>query len=312
MNCHIKNVQRPPRLFDPLLVLGRLLIGVNLVNLWFSLRHGGGVVFAIVILIPVLIFVFPMRRTDIIYCRKFNSEPDSQLLKQLRRLIPARLRMSGIRNPKRRIHTILWPIAPLIVLIRYKYSKFLNLEAEDYDWLARLWRSLQDCRAVIIDMRHSLSVPKDNVLREARVCVKSAKLSRILFIVDSSKTPDEWRRVLVMQLNLCQDVTDGLRLALWTPGNTISGEFEKDVKCFFRNLPDKKIPVDKDTFRYVKHRAMERDEIKAMKRAMILKARYRRVGYFVVGLLILALIIYVSVSSEEIFWRWWQRLSIAF
>src|SRR5262249_59076807 len=61
--------------------------------------------------------------------------------------------------------------------------KYLNLEARDEDWKARLWRSLTLARGAVLDVSHLTSYVRD----EVRMCYRTLGLDRVLFIGDGSK-----------------------------------------------------------------------------------------------------------------------------
>ena len=130
-------------------------------------------------LAPVLfcsgfLFVFgvwltlPRRQVDIVYLRAFgNDTATAGIRTDLNVAFGRGIRVSGIRDPRRRWPFFLRFMNTALFALRYATPKYLNLEAGD-NWKARLWRTLGQARGVVVDV----SVLTPHVAEEVRLCYR--------------------------------------------------------------------------------------------------------------------------------------------
>src|SRR5262249_54877034 len=125
--------------------------------------------------------VLPHRRTNVLYLRSFRHDENTAHVRvDLIRAFGPGFRISGIRDPRRRSVRWLRQLNVLAFAFRYASPKYLNLEARDEDWKARLWRSLTLARGAVLDVSHLTSYVRD----EVRMCYRTLGLDRVLFIGD--------------------------------------------------------------------------------------------------------------------------------
>lgn len=125
--------------------------------LWCAYALGLGASFA-------LFIILPRRPTKAIYLRSFRNDPMTGKLRTVvQATLGSRFRLSGIRDPRRRLSQTSRYFLTGIFLARYCIPKYMNLEAGP-DWKARLWRSLGDAdcadrRERIDALRHRGGLP---------------------------------------------------------------------------------------------------------------------------------------------------------
>ena len=83
----------------------------------------------------------PRRQTDVLYLRSFQNDPESWPIRvAIQDTLGDRVRLSGIRDPRRRGMSIQDGLSPWLRAMRHCTPKFMDLEAEN-DWQSRLWNS---------------------------------------------------------------------------------------------------------------------------------------------------------------------------
>jgi hypothetical protein len=175
--------------------------------------------------------LLPKRRTDVLYLRSFRHDENTAPLRaDLVRAFGPGVRVSGIRDPRRRSSKWLRQLNQFVFALRYSTPKYLNLEAGD-DWKARLWRSLTLARGAILDVTDLTSYVKD----EVRMCFRTLGLDRILFVGNGSKTVDQWRAEIATILELPKDAP--IRVVLWADDRGSRAQFRADVSAYARQLP---------------------------------------------------------------------------
>src|SRR5579863_10298255 len=96
--------------------------------------------------------ILPRCDVDLLYLRSFRSDRETSAIRyDIQKAIGRRLRVSGIRDPRRRWPRVLRFTFLYAFALRYSTPRYLNLEAES-DWKLRLWRSLSLARGAIIDI----------------------------------------------------------------------------------------------------------------------------------------------------------------
>jgi hypothetical protein len=237
----------PAPLADPLVGLRRGLVRLNWLTGWlvacgallnFALGNISTTFIMLLSGVVGLLWVYgisrllPDRPTDIIYLRSFRTDDETSGIRtSLERAVDPRLRVSGIRDPKRRWPKIVRFMSYILFALKYANPKYLNLEAGD-EWKARLWRSLGEAKGVVIDIADLTTAVK----AEIRLCAKCVELNRILFVVRESATLEVWA-------NRILDVLDGaevegeIQIAVWHSHGWDRREFESCVKQFGLELP---------------------------------------------------------------------------
>src|SRR5262249_23118583 len=145
------------------------------------------------------------------YLRSFRNDRKSW---PIRYVIQAELgrnfRLSGIRNPSRRIPLVLRFLMFAVFLFRYSTPKYMNLEA-GRDWKARLWRSLGDARCAFVALT-DLTPFVEEEIHLSYHCLGSR---RVLFIGDTPADLPAWRERLAAILGLAEAARDALHIVTW-------------------------------------------------------------------------------------------------
>lgn len=182
------DVPEPKPLHDPLLAarpwLWSILILSLVVCLWRFLPDAPlfvwiflGVNFSILVL---FIYALPKKPVSALYLRAFGEDDatfDARLL--IEATIHPKLRLAGIREPRRRMLIFLRPFLLGVLALRYIGARYMSLEAES-DWLARLWKTLSTVRVVFVDLRKIT----DSVVMEIKLAQRCVGLERLIFITD--------------------------------------------------------------------------------------------------------------------------------
>jgi hypothetical protein len=104
--------------------------------------------------------LLPVRDPDVFYLRSFRRDRSTpRLRKVLQQALGREVRVTGIRDPRRRAYRVLRYLNYFPFILKYGTTRYLNLEAED-DWKARLWRSLCHARGAVVDVTDLESVSK--------------------------------------------------------------------------------------------------------------------------------------------------------
>jgi hypothetical protein len=243
------NLPRP--LADPLRVLRKVLGWLILLNLVvavvlvFGVEPPEGapvwnedVAFRLVwVLLPMPLFfairsILPRRLTNAFYLRSFRNDPATwPVRKAIQRALGSDFRLSGIRDPRRRWNPLVRMLLTVIFCFRYATPKYMNLEAGD-DWKARLWRSLADARCAFVDLTDLTPFVEEEVV----LAVQCLGLKRVLFIIDASRSADEYRE-LVAKILGCEESVSDVQVAGWDSQRTGIRHFSKTVREFAERLP---------------------------------------------------------------------------
>lgn len=139
-------------------------------------------------------------RPNAFFVRAFRRDDQTS---RLRDLICVALgptgRLLGIRDPRQRFGVFTRLFAILEGAFRYMGSNRCDLEGADRNWLARVLATLhlRHVDMVIIDLREATEA----VTIELKVVVQAMTPLRVIWLVDDSHAPDEWRQK-VHQLTL--------------------------------------------------------------------------------------------------------------
>jgi hypothetical protein len=198
--------------------------------LWVALAVGA------VLQLPFIGLVFyllPRRVVNAFYLRSFRNDRCSwHVRKAIQAALGPEFRLSGIRDPKRRMPVVLRFLAFAVFLFRYCTPKFMNLEAGQ-DWQARLWRSLGDARCAFID----LSDLTPFVEEEIRLCYHCLGAQRMLFVGDPPRSVVEWKELVAGVLGLGDADRDALHVVLWEDSPAGRKAFHDAVGEFASRLP---------------------------------------------------------------------------
>lgn len=176
--------------------------------------------------------ILPKRDVDLVYLRSFrNDRATSSIRFDLHRAIGGALRISGIRDPRRRWPKFLRFAFFFLFALRHVSPRYLNLEAGD-DWKRRLWRTLGLARGVVIDV----SDLTPHVVTEVRLCLACMNPDRILFVGDDCRTVDGWEYAI--RAAAPQIATDSkLNVAIWSPDSAGRESFRQSATAFAAQLP---------------------------------------------------------------------------
>jgi type IV pilus assembly protein PilA len=131
-------------------------------------------------------------KPNAIYLRAFRTDRSTaELRAKLAAILGPGFRLSGIRPPQKKTSTFTRFLMPGLIALRYAGSRFMELEAGD-DWMARLWKTYQNCRVVFIDVR-DVTV---HVHREIQMTLETMGTERSIFVVSAARPDDEWRQLI--------------------------------------------------------------------------------------------------------------------
>ena len=179
-----------------------------------------------------MLLLLPGKAADVIYLRSFRRDTSTpHVRKVLQRELGPEIRVSGIRDPRRRGFRELRYLNIVVFTLKYATTRYLNLEAGS-DWKARLWRSLCEARGAVLDV----SDLTNYVIDELWLCLRTLGLERILFVGDGSKSEDEWRREIATILRLPPGAQ--IQLAIWGETKESRAAFAASVRAFRQKLPE--------------------------------------------------------------------------
>ena len=184
---------------------------VRLVSAWLALLVAVLVVYSVMVALvgtdmgrvwPLLatacltlgfvLLIRPTGKPNAIYLRAFRTDKSTAELRSLiASILGPDFRLSGIRPPRERTSAFTHFALPGLVGLRYTGSKFMELEAGD-NWLARLWKTYQSVRLVLIDVRDVTAY----VEQEVRMTLLTVGPSRVVFITNDDRSEAEWRRLI--------------------------------------------------------------------------------------------------------------------
>lgn len=137
----------------------------------------------------VWMFFRGVQRPPVIYLRAFRSDlPAKRLRSLLKAALGDRFRLCGIRPSHKRSGILTRLFARGWIAFRYIGSEHFELEAEDHNWMARLLASYAKSRFVFIDVRELTKHVED----EIRLSYLAMGRERCLFLIDPSRTEEEW------------------------------------------------------------------------------------------------------------------------
>jgi Protein of unknown function (DUF1559) len=175
--------------------------------------------------------LLPARDPDVFYLRSFRRDRDTpRVRKLLQRALGRDVRVTGIRDPRRRAYRLLRYLNYFPFILKYSTTRYLNLEAED-DWKARLWRSLCHARGAVVDVTDLTSY----VVEEVWLCHRTLGPDRVLYVADASKPVSEWQAQIAGILGLASDTP--VRVAVWGRDWRVRAAFAEAVASFGRELP---------------------------------------------------------------------------
>jgi type IV pilus assembly protein PilA len=225
---------RTKPLADPLRIIAILFfIGAPVIAIRCWQTQGGwGATAMACSLLSFALLIAPSGKTNAIYLRAFRTDKSTARVRaELAGILGPEFRLSGIRPPKEKSSVFLRYFLPSLVALKYAGSKFMELEAGD-DWMARLWKTYQTTRLVLIDVRDVTPY----VHEEIELTLQSVGTSRCIFIVDERKTESEWRQLLAGIVGPESEQAQ-LQLLDVSPGRVASGQLDSDFKEILTRLP---------------------------------------------------------------------------
>jgi type IV pilus assembly protein PilA len=210
-------------LADPLRVI-TILVVVFAVFLAIVTWPASGIWAALGTAFGVLSFallIAPHGKPNAIYLRAFRTDKSTaELRAELGAILGPDFRLSGIRPPREKMSVFLRFLMPGVVAMRYSGSKFMELEAGD-DWMARLWKTYQTTRLVLIDVREVTPY----VHQEIELTLQTVGTTRCVFVVNEGKTDSEWRQLLAEIVGPA------------SPEHVSSHQIELELKDIVKRLP---------------------------------------------------------------------------
>ena len=191
-------------------------------------------------LIPVTL-VLPVRSPKALYFRSFSSDKRGlATLFDLRKALRGRYRLAGIRPLKQRASTFAKHLAAACFSFRYASLRYMNLEGSDDDWLPRLWRTMRTARCAFVNVFEIT----DWLIVEARLCISTLGVERVLFIGDGATDNPKLQQMLAVGLGLCDGRSKDIRVVARNAGEDLpSRDFIEAVERFIDSLPSG-TPVD--------------------------------------------------------------------
>jgi len=194
----------------------------------------GFVIISIALYISLYVVAFPKIATNALYLRNFSKDKSSEDVREyIEVMLGESYRLSGIRDPRKRINLIFRPIIIAYMALQYAGARFLNLEAGN-DWKARIWSNFSDIKIVFIDLRELT----DFVQEEIELCIKSLELERIVFIANTEANAMAWKTKLSHQYNIPKELQKSLHVIAWEANNSDRTKFMSDIERVTTTLPE--------------------------------------------------------------------------
>lgn len=242
--------------FDPLSRTKPLSDPVRVINIFLVVNAIVMVLVSAAILVPALgyfgalsslglafamfsavILIGVPHQPNAIYLRAFRTDSATAKLRaELAAILGPAYRLSGIRPPQKKSSTFMRFFLPGLIAFRYAGSRFMELEAGD-DWMARLWKTYQSTRLVFIDVRDVTVY----VHQEIQMTLETMGTERCLFVVNASKSDDEWRQSILAiagpeknpeRFNLLHVVEERER-----SGHSAAGQLASELTAILETLP---------------------------------------------------------------------------
>lgn len=195
-------------------------------------------------------YMLPDRVTNAIYLRSFcNDRETGNVREAVQRALGCEFRLSGIRDPRRRFSFWRRAIATGVFAVQYCSPRYMNLEADEDDWKACLWRSFEYARCALIDVSVMTEFVKDEILLAHR-CLG---LSRILFIADGTNSVEEWRSCIADILGIGNDEAHDINIMqIRDFSRPAQQQLITDIDKFKLELPFGTAGLANDAFELVK------------------------------------------------------------
>ncbi len=188
----------------------------------------------------------PRHITDAFYLRSFQNDVDTWPIRvEIQRALGNKLRLSGIRDPRRRKLGLKEKYSPIYMAMKYCTPRHMDLVAGN-DWIPRLWHSLRKGQLAFID----LSTPTPAVREETRIVTDALGFDRVVFLGHAPQTADDIRAILTEELGA--DVAAGVgQIVIWPGKSSRKGVrgFRKQIRSLADSVqkqpllpPDKTCP----------------------------------------------------------------------
>jgi type IV pilus assembly protein PilA len=171
-------------------------------------------------------------KPNAIFLRAFRTDKSTAKLRaEIAAILGPDFRLSGIRPPRERTSVFMRFFMSGFFALKYAGSKFMELEAGD-DWMARLWRTLQTTRLVLIDVRDLTSY----LQHEIRLTLETVGVSRVVFVIGKERIEGESRQILAKYCGQEHDPGQ-LQLLEASPYRLSSGRLASDLQRIVKQLP---------------------------------------------------------------------------
>ena len=156
----------------------------------------------------------PRRPTEVLYLRSFSNDADSWKKRvAIQRELGDGIRLSGIRDPRKRRLGGLQALGPWFVAMKYCTPKFMDLVGYE-NWRAQVWNTTQTCKLVIID----LSVPTEFLLEEIEIVFESVGITRIAFLADAPQSEDSIKDIVRSRIPEVKWENGQIQSFIWPSG----------------------------------------------------------------------------------------------
>lgn len=178
--------------------------------------------------------ILPSQRPNAFFLRAFKEDKASGPKRVRAQLaLGDRFRLTGIRDPSRRIHPFFRAFMLIFFALRYSGPRYMNLEADE-DWKERLEVSLSQARCAFVDVTEMTGY----VQEEIQIVERALGLDRALFIGDASRSPEQWQQIITEVLPGAN--VSEIRVILWSDQEPEARrEYYDAIRTFAAELPDR-------------------------------------------------------------------------
>jgi hypothetical protein len=172
----------------------------------------------------------PRQDTNVFYLRSFQNDPASWPIRvAIQDALGDRVRLSGIRDPRRRVAFWSDGLSPWLKAMRHCTPKFMDLEAES-DWKSRLWNSLQSGDMAIIDLTEITPI----VLEEINLVAQAIGIERVVFL-GTSPEQSELQLLELIEQRIGSGSSRRPHIIMW-PNNLKPDERKSWLREFKNNI----------------------------------------------------------------------------
>ncbi|MBB5037577.1 hypothetical protein [Prosthecobacter dejongeii] len=198
------------------------------------------------------------RKRDLcIFLRAFRSDTAAdQLRAWLKAALGPSYKLSGILPPAKRATVWTRLVSPLITGLSYLGSRQFEMEAGDHNWMARLLSTFSKTRFVFMDIRDTTP----HVLDEIRLAWSVFGQSRVIFIVDDSKSCEAWKDSIEQLLGDALQLKENPKMLIWPEGSPPEAKaFVKSVEEVMKDVPSGTPEISKEALEFVQTKVSPED-----------------------------------------------------